>query len=128
MDPVWSPMIHSWKIWRKALILTISVFGSGHYLYIEASAPRTPGQKARVITPTYPQTTGVCVEFYYHMYGTGMGQLILHTKAKGVITGDIWTMGGNQGNTWNLAQATVQSSTPYQVSFCTALFLVSART
>jgi len=45
-----------------------------------------------------------------------MGELVLHTKSNGAITGDIWSMRGDQGNMWKLAQATVVSPAPYQVS------------
>ena len=88
---------------------------AGHYFYIEASSPRRYGQKARMLTPVYPATSGECIQFYYHMYGTGMGTLVLHTMSNGQITGDIFTKSGNQGNRWILGQATIQSSAPYQV-------------
>ena len=94
---------------------TMYILFAGHYLYIEASAPRRPGQKARILTPIYPATTGECIQFYYHMYGAGMGSLVLHTMANGQITGDIFTKRGNQGNRWILGQATIQSTTSYQV-------------
>lgn len=48
----------------------------GHYMYIEASVPRNPGQKARLLTPQYPATqTPQCMTFYYHMYGKNIGSL-----------------------------------------------------
>lgn len=95
----------------------------GRYLYIEASSPRRMNDKARIMTKVSPQTSGVCVTFYYHMYGTGMGTLILHTMSGGAITGDVWSMSGNQGNSWKLAQATVQSNSPYQVCLCLFQFV-----
>ena len=49
------------------------------------------------------------------MYGAGMGSLVLHTMSNGQITGDIFTKRGNQGNRWILGQATIQSTTSYQV-------------
>ena len=103
----------------KSIVTTIALslllIILGRYIYIEASSPRTPGQKARILTPVYPATTGECIQFYYHMYGSGMGSLVLHTMSNGRITGDIFTKSGNQGNKWILGQATISSSTPYQV-------------
>jgi len=51
---------------------------SGRYMFIEASAPRKEGQKARLLSPWYqPQfyTKGACLTFWYHMYGTDIGRL-----------------------------------------------------
>ena len=79
------------------MIRTKYIF-TGHYLYIEASAPRRPGDKAKVMTPVNLATTGACAQFYYHMYGAGMGTHIVHTMSGGQITSDIWTRKGNQGN------------------------------
>jgi len=86
----------------------------GHYLYIEASSPRRPGDTARVLTKTYPATSGNCVQFYYSMYGLDMGTLNLKTYVNGQLS-TVFTQAGNQGNRWILAQVTVSSSTPFQV-------------
>lgn len=94
-------------------------------MYIEASAPRKTGDRARIMTPSYPATNGECVQFYYHMYGTGMGKLIVHTMSNGQITGDVLTISGNQGNKWIRGTATVQSSISYQVIYIHLFFLNS---
>lgn len=47
---------------------------AGMYMYIEASG-RRPGQAAELISPVLPRTRGSCVEFWYHMYGAGIGNL-----------------------------------------------------
>jgi hypothetical protein len=48
----------------------------GHYMYTEASIPRRPGQKARLLTPQYPVVQSPqCLTFYYHMYGGNIGSL-----------------------------------------------------
>lgn len=41
--------------------------GAGYYVYIEASAPQKPGDRARLRSPLIPATTGNCLVFYYHM-------------------------------------------------------------
>lgn len=45
-------------------------------MYTEASVPRKPGQKARLLTPQYSAVqTPQCLTFYYHMFGTNIGSL-----------------------------------------------------
>ncbi len=47
----------------------------GYYLHIETSAPQTPGQKARIVSPMYTPSSSVCLRFYYHMFGPSIGTL-----------------------------------------------------
>ncbi|CAG5853456.1 unnamed protein product [Menidia menidia] len=57
----------------------------GYYMYIEASRPRAPGDKARLLSPVYnasftkgPKGSGreqYCVSFYYHMKGKHIGKM-----------------------------------------------------
>ena len=51
----------------------------GHYMYIEASG-RTLGQKARLISPKYTDSSAMCLQFFYHMYGDGIGILNVYAK------------------------------------------------
>ena len=83
-------------------------------MYIEASTPRKPGEKARIISPPYTHdpTDGnkeECLTFYYHMYGSTMGSLYVYktegTDAEGQDLGaPIWKIKGDQGNYWHIAQ------------------------
>ena len=41
--------------------------GSGYYIYIEASLPQKPGDRAWLVSPLIPATTASCLVFYYHM-------------------------------------------------------------
>jgi hypothetical protein len=41
--------------------------GSGYYVYIEASLPQQPGNRAWLASPLIPPTTASCLFFYYHM-------------------------------------------------------------
>jgi hypothetical protein len=89
---------------------------SGSYIYIEASAPRVTGQKARIFTPSQPVTTGSCVSFYYHMYGTQMGTLNVYARTGNAIGSPILSTKGNHGNKWLKAQVSVRSTSTWQVS------------
>ena len=64
--------------------LSIVLLLSGYYMYIEASRPRVPGDRARLLSPLYnvtsvrgPKGSGrvpYCVSFYYHMKGKHIGE------------------------------------------------------
>ncbi|XP_033751995.1 MAM domain-containing glycosylphosphatidylinositol anchor protein 1-like [Pecten maximus] len=91
---------------------------SGNYMYIETSRPRTPNQKARLLSPMTSYTTGAaCVSFWYHMYGRNIGALNLYSKVGSTLGQPIWTRHSNQGNQWSTGQVTVQSSQAYQIVF-----------
>lgn len=49
-------------------------------MYIETSAPRHAGDKARLISPRYVDKQDVCVNFYYHMLGSGIGVFNVYAK------------------------------------------------
>ena len=94
--------------------INLLLYTTGHYIYIEASAPRAPGQKARVLSPTLPSSSGECLQFYYHMYGAGMGTLNVYTQV-GAQQTNIWTRKGNQGNKWLLGQVTLKNPSSFKV-------------
>ena len=49
-------------------------------MYTEASSPQEKDDVARLKSIVIPQTdpAGNCLEFWYHMYGSGMGTLNLY--------------------------------------------------
>ena len=53
---------------------------SGHYMYIETSAPRKQGDKARLMSPSYKDNSDICVQFWYHMYGSGIGTFNVYAQ------------------------------------------------
>ncbi|XP_071104753.1 MAM and LDL-receptor class A domain-containing protein 1-like [Haliotis cracherodii] len=89
----------------------------GYYMYIEASAPRLPHDKARMISPAYQQTSAECLQFYYHMHGNTMGSLNVYVSVNGNRGSPVWTQSGEQGNKWILGEVTIKASTKYQVVF-----------
>ena len=84
-------------------------------MYIETSAPRRQGDKARLISPIYQPTYGRCMTFFYHMHGRGMGTLNVYSKQQNRLGPAIWTASGDKGLQWNPAQVTLTSSSPFQV-------------
>ena len=83
---------------------------------MESSGLQT-GVKTRLLSGAFPSTTGRCLTFWYHMYGSGMGELNVYVKAVTGTLGKVWSLAGDQGDEWKMAQSTlVSSSTGYQVT------------
>ena len=67
-------------------------------MYIESSHPRGPGDKARLESFDNDPTTGACFQFYYNMYGDGIGTLNIYIRrGNKVDSKPLWTMSGDQG-------------------------------
>ncbi|XP_028677452.1 MAM domain-containing glycosylphosphatidylinositol anchor protein 2 isoform X2 [Erpetoichthys calabaricus] len=100
----------------------------GFFMYIEASRPRKPGEKARLVSPIFnvapknpygTSSSTYCFSFYYHMYGKHIGALNVYLKLKGQTTSGnpVWSIRGNQGQHWRQASMNIQPSTSFQVIF-----------
>ena len=86
-------------------------------MFIETSNPRQNGDKARFESEEFQPTgsSGRCLKFWYHMYGSSIGALNVWMSSNG-STGQIWTLSGYQGqDKWFYAQAPVRSANVYQV-------------
>ncbi|XP_066287826.1 uncharacterized protein [Branchiostoma lanceolatum] len=91
---------------------------TGRYFFIESSAPRRPGQVARLLSPTRPADTAQhCLAFYYHMFGIDTGELTVYVEQDKALGSPVWAMAGNQGNRWNYAQVTVAPTGPFRAVF-----------
>eukprot|EP00058_Branchiostoma_floridae_P007724 XP_002593212.1 hypothetical protein BRAFLDRAFT_120140 [Branchiostoma floridae] len=73
----------------------------GYYMYIEASSG-SPGNIARLVSPTIFDNGWYCLQFAYHMYGTDINQLR-------VLVGSsvVWSLSNNRGTSWHLASREV---------------------
>ena len=86
--------------------------GGGNYLYVEATNPNFPSKLAELYGPCI-DLSGIGsaqLSFWYHMWGADMGTLSLDVFSGGSWTTDVWTLSGDQGNSW---QQAVVSLTPY---------------
>lgn len=87
---------------------------AGYYLYMEAS-PMLPGQNARLLSRSFRGTRGPqCLQFYYHMYGSGSGTLrvLASTNGEDVL---LWQQSGEQSMAWLRAQVEYRSDARHQV-------------
>ncbi|XP_057302866.1 MAM and LDL-receptor class A domain-containing protein 1-like, partial [Hydractinia symbiolongicarpus] len=74
----------------------------GKYIYLEASGVRRKGDDAIISTPfmqfsNQPQ----CLEFFYHMYGSQMGNLVVFLEDKNGKRETLFQVVGNKGNKWH---------------------------
>uniref|UniRef100_A0A2C9KZ22 MAM domain-containing protein n=1 Tax=Biomphalaria glabrata TaxID=6526 RepID=A0A2C9KZ22_BIOGL len=96
---------------------------SGHYLFVESSAPQTTGHKARFLSPFYnvESLQNKCLEFYYHMYGeegeNNVGSLEVFVRPQKIPTialdtdHQIFYKTGNQRDNWIKADVIVPQVT-----------------
>jgi len=77
--------------------------GNGKYLYIEASGCYS--RKAYLFSPKFNFSTLALpfVTFYYHMYGITIATMTFEWSLDGNLWFNVWSMSGNQGNSWQLA-------------------------
>ncbi|KAM9322348.1 MAM domain-containing protein 2-like [Pholidichthys leucotaenia] len=90
--------------------------GLGYYMYLEAS-PLLPGQNIRLLSrPIRGSREPQCLQFFYHMYGSGIGQLSVHINKDGeeVL---LWQLKGEQSVAWLKARVEYQSDSQHQIVF-----------
>ena len=77
---------------------------NGKYVYLESSAPCAP-LRAQMLSPCINLGSAAIpsLSFAYHMYGAGMGTLHVDVYAQGVWNNAVWSLSGDQGNTWQVA-------------------------
>ncbi|XP_033121484.1 enteropeptidase-like [Anneissia japonica] len=87
----------------------------GYYLHIEATGQNS-NDIARLWTPSYPSTNGLCIKWFYHMYGDSVNTLNVYVvDSSGNVGSPVWTRTNNQGNFWILGQVTVTTSGIYKM-------------
>ena len=76
--------------------------GAGWYMYTETSSPRQPGDTAILEGPCFDLggASGADLAFWYHMYGSDIGSLDVEVSADCITWTNVWTLSGNQGNSW----------------------------
>ncbi|NMM47808.1 T9SS-dependent choice-of-anchor J family protein [Marinigracilibium pacificum] len=81
------------------------------YMYIESSSPNYPSKVGRLESPCFDLTgeTTATFSFDYHMYGSAMGSLAVQAITDGGDWTTIWSLSGNQGNSWASASINMSS-------------------
>ena len=92
---------------------------AGSYIFIEASQ-KNPGDKARLLSGWIEPNETICVQFWYHMHGSDIGNLSIYLKTNQSET-LVWRLSGDQGNRWRFAQTALNSPSLYKVRFTSCL-------
>ncbi|XP_019882967.2 MAM and LDL-receptor class A domain-containing protein 1-like [Camponotus floridanus] len=96
---------------------------AGGYAFIDSSFPRRPGDTAKLISSNFPATSAdmpMCMHFWFHMFGSGVGYLKLflrHFRSSNGQPQEIWGLSGNAGNAWFMSQVTISSLDDFQLIF-----------
>lgn len=79
-----------------------------NYMYIETSAPNYPNKTADLISPCFDLSglESPALYFYYHMFG-GIGSLKVDARDSNGDWITLWSLSGNQGNSWFLAEVSL---------------------
>jgi hypothetical protein len=96
--------------------------GNGVYFYVEASYPNYPYKTFISYTPTFDisSTPGRVLSFWYHMYGSTIGDLTIHTVENDTLYNPVFTITGDQGDQWHLANINLDSLNtggPFKIAF-----------
>ncbi|WP_299902671.1 endonuclease [uncultured Aquimarina sp.] len=83
-----------------------------YYLYMESSTPNYSNKRAILYSPCFDITneSEATFSFKYHMYGaSNMGSLSLEASLNGTSWTTIWSLSGNQGNSWKTANVSLEN-------------------
>lgn len=86
-------------------------------MYTEVNNQRN-GAKARIMKNFLKTTSaGLCLQFYYMMYGRDLGTLNVYQKVGNTLGKPIFTRSGDAGKqrTWLKGQATLNSTVDFMV-------------
>ena len=93
------------------LTLLFTSLPPGYYIYAEASNPRRPGDRARLLSPL--MTGDTCVAFRFNMHGSQMGTLRVYGKL-GSSEQVVWEHNTNTGDTWDGMQINIRTTAQFQ--------------
>ncbi|XP_057674321.1 apical endosomal glycoprotein [Corythoichthys intestinalis] len=93
--------------------------GFGKSLVVDMWNSSLRGAVGRLLSsPLLPGHTGLCLTFFYKIYGPNTGMLNVKLFDKHGYQNLLWTRGGAHGNTWHEAQCPVPHQlTTYQLMF-----------
>lgn len=80
----------------------------GHYIYIDITATGTisENQLSLFRSPDVTATDeyGVCITFWYFLYGSNVNQLRLFIEQRDAVTGTLWMREGTRTQKWHFGQ------------------------
>ncbi|XP_051943890.1 zonadhesin-like isoform X2 [Hippocampus zosterae] len=88
--------------------------GGGFYMYIEGDSV-TQGDPARLLSSECHYSGPVCLQFWYHMYGSATAMTLNMYLLQGNIATKIWSIKNNRGQEWHLGQVDIDVFNPFQI-------------
>ena len=95
-----------------------SAVQGSYYMFLEASTNNSPGRignnaTAILESPCFDLSSesAATFTFQYHMYGSNVGSLTVQASSDGTNFSDLWTLSGNQGNSWQSVDVNLGSYT-----------------
>ena len=89
-------------------------------MYIETSAPRVPGDVARLVSPTFPASKQYnCLQFYYHQFGMDAEILNVYKRDIGgsMNPHKIFSTKGDRYDEWHVMEINIIPTRPYNIIF-----------
>ena len=114
---------HSFLKYYKKHFLFLFAEGTYHgvYLYVESSAPALSNDNAKLRSPWLnPVSGGQYLKFFYYMYGSTMGELMVHIELEGKTSYILFYEKGDKGMGWKGATKDIDTDVRYRV--CTILY------
>lgn len=95
---------------------------NGHYMVVQSSKKgRKPFKNsAYLIIPNLPKLENgdSCIQFWYHMYGSDIGELNIYIRSKnGNLGYPLWSRKQNHGNEWRIGQVSITAIYEHDVVF-----------
>lgn len=82
-----------------------------NFVFLESSSPNYPSKSFSLTGPSFGAIKSpVTFEFWYNMYGSTMGTIVLETY-NGAAWSKLWEMQGDKGDTWLRASVSLPAGT-----------------
>ncbi|XP_029687003.1 zonadhesin-like [Takifugu rubripes] len=88
--------------------------GAGFYMYIEGNSV-THGDSARLLSSSCLYNGPLCLEFWYHMFGSATAMALNIYLLKDNRATKVWSAKNNRGPMWHQAQIDIGATAPFKI-------------